>query len=132
MRRHYYLLASQALEGWTGAEGRHRRLRPYGRKAAHALGAHVVAFTPSAAKREVAHELGADEFVAAKDPEEMAAHLGSFNFILDIVAVSHNVDMCTKLLKLDGTSVLIGTPEERHPAPSAAKLIYDGDRLADL
>jgi uncharacterized zinc-type alcohol dehydrogenase-like protein len=49
---------------------------------AHAMGAHVVAFTTSESKRDAARELGADEVVVSRNENEMAAHLKSFDFIL--------------------------------------------------
>ncbi len=95
-----------------------------GVKLAHALGAHVVAFTTSASKKQAALDLGADEVVVSKNADEMAAHAGSFNFILNTVAASHNLDAFTSLLKLDGTMVLVGVPEEPHPSPSVFNLIF--------
>ena len=95
-----------------------------GVKLAHALGAHVVAFTTSASKKQAALDLGADEVVVSKNADEMAAHAGSFNFILNTVAASHNLDAFTTLLKLDGTMVLVGVPEEPHPSPSVFNLIF--------
>ena len=44
-----------------------------GIKLAHAMGAHVVAFTTSEAKREAAKALGADEVVNSRNADEMAA-----------------------------------------------------------
>ena len=66
-----------------------------GVKLAHALGAHVVAFTTSESKRQDAHDLGADEVVISKDAEAMKAHRNSFDFILNTVAASHNLDAYT-------------------------------------
>ena len=66
-----------------------------GIKIAHAMGAHVVAFTTSESKREAAKELGADEVIVSKNEDEMKAHAGSFDFILNTVAVSHNLDQFT-------------------------------------
>ena len=43
-----------------------------GVKIAHAMGAHVVAFTTSAGKRQDALDLGADEVVISRDADEMA------------------------------------------------------------
>jgi len=54
-----------------------------GVKLAHALGAHVVAFTTSDAKREEARRLGADEVVVSRNANEMATHSGSLDFILN-------------------------------------------------
>src|SRR3546814_2132889 len=45
-----------------------------GIKLAHAMGAHVVAFTTSESKREAAKALGADEVVVSRNADEMKAH----------------------------------------------------------
>lgn len=101
-----------------------------GVKLAHALGAHVVAFTTSASKKQAALDLGADEVIVSKNADEMTAHAGSFNFILNTVSASHNLDAFTALLKHDGTMVLVGVPEEPHPTPSVANLIYGRRAIA--
>jgi uncharacterized zinc-type alcohol dehydrogenase-like protein len=95
-----------------------------GIKLAHALGAHTVAFTSSESKREDALRLGADEVVLTRDPDEMAAHAGSFDLILDTVAASHDLDAYTALLKRDGTLCLVGVPSDPHPSPGIANLIF--------
>jgi len=95
-----------------------------GVKLAHALGAHVVAFTTSPSKRQAALDLGADEVVVSKDAGEMAAHAGSFDFILNTVAASHNLDPFIALLKRDGTLTLVGAPEEPHPSPNVLAMIF--------
>jgi uncharacterized zinc-type alcohol dehydrogenase-like protein len=69
-----------------------------GIKLAHALGAEVVAFTTSPSKREAALKLGASKVVVSSDPAQMQAHQASFDFILDTVAVSHNLDAFMALL----------------------------------
>jgi alcohol dehydrogenase (NADP+) len=94
-----------------------------GIKLAHALGAHVVAFTTSESKRQDALDLGADEVVISRNPEEMAAHTGSFDLIVNSVAVKHDLDPFLNLLQLDGTMALVGIPAEPHPSPSVAGLI---------
>lgn len=101
-----------------------------GVKLAHALGAHVVAFTTSESKRADAHALGADEVVVSRDPEAMAAHANSFDFILDTVAASHDLDAFTTLLKRDGTLTLVGVPEHAHPSPNVAALIFKRRSIA--
>jgi len=101
-----------------------------GIKLAHALGAHVVAFTTSESKREAALALGADEVVVSKDAEAMQAHAGSFDFILNTVAASHDLDAFTSLLKLDGALTLVGVPEHPHPSPSAGNLIFKRRTIA--
>ena len=95
-----------------------------GVKLAHALGAHVVAFTTSESKRDAALELGADEVVVSRNPDEMAAHANSFDLILNTVAASHDLDAFTALLKRDGTMTLVGVPEHPHPSPNVGALIF--------
>jgi uncharacterized zinc-type alcohol dehydrogenase-like protein len=95
-----------------------------GIKLAHALGAHTVAFTTSESKRQDALALGADEVVVSKNRDEMKAHTGSFDFILDTVAASHSLDHFTRLLKRDGTLCLVGVPEHPHPTPDITALIF--------
>ena len=101
-----------------------------GIKIAHALGAHVVAFTTSDSKRQDALDLGADEVVISRDADEMAAHATSFDMILDTVAASHPLDDYTALLKRDGTLVLVGVPDQPHPSPSAMALIFKRRQIA--
>ncbi|HET9428023.1 MAG TPA: NAD(P)-dependent alcohol dehydrogenase [Allosphingosinicella sp.] len=101
-----------------------------GIKLAHAMGAHVVAFTTSESKRQDAHDLGADEVVISRNNEEMAKHARSFDFILNTVAASHNLDAFTSLLKRDGTLCLVGVPEHAHPSPNVGVLIFGRRSIA--
>ena len=101
-----------------------------GVKIAAAMGAHVVLFTTSESKREDALRLGAKEVVVSKNPEEMAAHAGTFDFILNTVAAAHNLDAFLVLLKLDGTMTLVGAPATPHPSPGVFNLILKRRRLA--
>jgi len=101
-----------------------------GVKIAAAMGAHVVLFTTSAGKREDALRLGAKEVVVSRNPEEMAAHAGSFDFILNTVAAPHDLDAFLVLLKLDGTMTLVGAPASPHPSPGVFNLIMKRRRLA--
>jgi len=94
-----------------------------GIKLAHAMGAHVVAFTTSESKREAAKALGADEVVVSRNPSEMAAHTKSFDFILDTVAAPHDLDVFIALLKRDGVITLVGAPASPHPSPGVMSLI---------
>ena len=101
-----------------------------GVKLAHAMGAHVVAFTTSEAKRQDALDLGADEVVVSRNADEMAAHANSFDFILNTVSASHSLDAFTALLKRDGTLCLVGVPEHAHPSPDVAALIFKRRSIA--
>ncbi len=101
-----------------------------GVKLAHAMGAHVVAFTTSESKRQDALDLGADEVVVSRNEGEMKAHAGSFDLILNTVAASHSLDAFTGLLKRDGTMVLVGVPEHPHPSPNIGNLIFKRRAIA--
>lgn len=101
-----------------------------GVKLAHAMGAQVVAFTTSESKRQDALDLGADEVVVSRNPDEMKAHTASFDFILNTVAASHNLDAFTHLLKRDGTMTLVGAPEHAHPSPDVMALIFKRRAIA--
>ncbi|MDP2903147.1 MAG: NAD(P)-dependent alcohol dehydrogenase [Methylovulum sp.] len=99
-------------------------------KFAHALGAYVVMFTTTPGKAEDAKRLGADEVVVSKNPEGMAPHLASFDFILNTVAAPHNLDAYTALLKRDGTLCLVGVPDHPHPSPEVRQLIFKRRSIA--
>ncbi|MEA3066062.1 MAG: alcohol dehydrogenase [Sphingomonadales bacterium] len=101
-----------------------------GVKLAHAMGAHTIAFTTSESKRQDALDLGADEVVVSRDRDEMAKHSGSFDFILNTVAASHDLDAFTALLKRDGTLCLVGVPEHPHPSPTVGMLIFGRRSIA--
>jgi len=99
-------------------------------KLAHAMGAHVVLFTTSPDKAADAKRLGADEVVISKNPDEMKIHLKSFDFILNTVSASHNLDAFIALLKRDGTMCMNGVPELPHPSPSISNLIFKRRQIA--
>ena len=101
-----------------------------GVKLARALGAHVVAFTTSPSKVQAALDLGAHEVVVSRNADDMAAHVNSFDFILNTVAVSHDLDAFTNLLKRDGTMTLVGAPSSPHPSPSVMGLIFGRKSIA--
>ncbi|MCL2713380.1 MAG: NAD(P)-dependent alcohol dehydrogenase [Alphaproteobacteria bacterium] len=101
-----------------------------GIKLAHAMGADVVAFTTSAAKRDAGRALGAREVVVSSDTAAMAAHAKSFDFILDTVAAPHDLDAFFALLKRDGTMTLVGAPATPHPSPEVFSLIMKRRSLA--
>lgn len=101
-----------------------------GIKLAHAMGAHVVAFTTSESKREAAKALGADEVVVSRNASEMAAHSKSFDLILNTVAAPHNLDIFTALLKRDGTLTLVGAPATPHDSPEVFNLIMKRRSIA--
>jgi len=101
-----------------------------GIKLAHALGAHVVAFTTSESKRQDALALGANEVVVSRNEAEMSPHTASLDFILNTVAAPHDLDAYFALLKRDGTMALVGAPATPHPSPQVFNLIMKRRSLA--
>jgi uncharacterized zinc-type alcohol dehydrogenase-like protein len=79
-----------------------------GVKFAKAFGARVVVLTTSPEKGKDAMRLGADEVLLSKDPAAMAKHANSFHFLLNTVPNKHDLNPYAKLLRLDGTMVLVG------------------------
>ncbi len=101
-----------------------------GVKLAHALGAHVVAFTTSPGKVAAIKALGADDVVISTRPEEMQKHANSFDMILDTVAAPHDLDAYTGLLKREGTLALVGAPSTPHPSPAVFNLVFKRRAIA--
>ena len=97
-------------------------------KLSKAFGAHVTVLSRSAAKRDDAARLGADDFLVVRDPGSLAPHAGRFHFILDTVSGRHDYDAHLGLLDRDGTMVLVGIPEPS--TISAATLVARRRRLA--
>jgi uncharacterized zinc-type alcohol dehydrogenase-like protein len=83
-----------------------------GVKFAKAFGAEVVVFTTSPSKRDAAAELGADDVVVSRNPEEMAKYTGSLDFILDTVSAQHDINALLNLLTHDGNLTLVGAGEK--------------------
>ncbi|TLX57748.1 NAD(P)-dependent alcohol dehydrogenase [Stutzerimonas nosocomialis] len=101
-----------------------------GIKLAHAMGAHVVAFTTSESKVADAKALGADDVVVSRDAAQMAAQAKSFDLIVNTVAAPHDLDAFMALLKRDGTMTLVGAPASPHPSPDVFNLIFKRRSLA--
>jgi uncharacterized zinc-type alcohol dehydrogenase-like protein len=100
-----------------------------GVKLAKAMGAKVTVLSHSPGKREDALRLGADDFLATKDPAVFEKNAGRFDFILDTVSAKHDYNAYLGLLRRDGTMVLVGAPDE--PAPlDAFPLLTKRRRLA--
>ena len=101
-----------------------------GIKLAHAMGAEVVLFTTSPSKVADGKRLGANAAVLWNDPSQLTPHEGTFDLIIDTVAASHNLDPFLKLLRRDGTMVLVGAPDQPHPSPGVFNLILRRRSLA--
>ena len=100
-----------------------------GVKLANAMGAEVVMITTSPEKGADAKRLGASEVLVSKDEDAMKAQAGSFDFILNTVPVSHDLNPYVSLLKRDATMVLVGA---LNPLPdlNGAGLILGRKRIA--
>ncbi|MEY3894930.1 MAG: hypothetical protein RLZZ214_449 [Verrucomicrobiota bacterium] len=94
-----------------------------GVKFARAFGAHVVVFTTSANKVEDALRLGAQEVVISSNPDEMAKHAGTFDFILDCVSAEHDINAYLDMLKVGGNITLVGAPDKPLPVASFALIM---------
>ncbi len=79
-----------------------------GVKLAHAMGAHVVMITTSPEKGNDAKKLGASDVLISKDADAMKEHANSFDFILNTIPVSHDVNPYVALLKRDATMCIVG------------------------
>ena len=82
-----------------------------GVKFAHAMGAHTVVITTSESKAKEAHSLGADEILISTDANAMNAASNQFDFLLNTVPVSHDLNPYMQLLKRDATMVIVGAIE---------------------
>jgi uncharacterized zinc-type alcohol dehydrogenase-like protein len=105
---HHWKVGKGQKVGVVGLGG----LGHMGVKLAAAMGAEATLFTTSHHKTEDAKRLGAKHVVVSKDPEQMAKHANTFDFILDTVAADHDINAYLTLLKRDGTMVLVGAPEK--------------------
>ncbi|MRG94330.1 NAD(P)-dependent alcohol dehydrogenase [Polyangium spumosum] len=83
-----------------------------GVKFAASFGCEVTVISTSARKEADARRLGASHFLVSTDPSAMAKAMGSFDFILDTVSASHDINALLGLLRRDGTLVLVGAPDK--------------------
>jgi uncharacterized zinc-type alcohol dehydrogenase-like protein len=88
-----------------------------------AFGADVTVLSTSESKREDAMALGAHHFAVTKDPAQVAAVKGSFDFILDTVSAKHDINLYLSLLKTDGIHICVGAPSEPYELPAFGLLM---------
>jgi uncharacterized zinc-type alcohol dehydrogenase-like protein len=100
-----------------------------GIKFAKALGAQVVMITTSPSKGRDASRLGADDVLISTDEAAMAAHAGSFDFLLNTIPVSHNLNPYMALLKRDRTMALVGVLTDTEPL-TGVSVIFGRKALA--
>ena len=83
-----------------------------GVKFASAFGADTYVITTSPNKRADAQRLGAKDIIVSKDPDDIAKHAGTFDFILNTIAAPHDINPYFGLLKVDGTLTMVGAPDK--------------------
>ena len=81
-----------------------------GVKFAAAMGAEVTVFSHSPDKEEDARAMGAHDFVVTKDVRILAEMQNSFDLLLNTVSAEIDLEPYIKVLRLDGTLVVIGLP----------------------
>jgi uncharacterized zinc-type alcohol dehydrogenase-like protein len=79
-----------------------------GVKLAAAMGAHVTIITTTPEKGEDARALGAHDVIISTDPAQMKAAATRFDFILNTIPVSHEIDGYLQLLGRSGRMVIVG------------------------
>ncbi len=77
-------------------------------KLAVAMGAEVTAITTSPDKGEHAKSIGAHHVIVSKEKDQMAANANSFDFILNTIPVSHDLNPYIALLRRDGILTVVG------------------------
>jgi alcohol dehydrogenase (NADP+) len=122
--RHANVGAGQKI-GIVGLGG----LGHMGVKLAAAFGADVVVFTTSPNKAADAKRLGATEVVDSKNDAGMQKHANTFDFILDTVPATHNINPYINLLRRDGTLGFVGAPPEPVPL-EVAGLLFGRKKVA--
>jgi uncharacterized zinc-type alcohol dehydrogenase-like protein len=87
-------------------------------KIAAAMGAEVTLFSSSDRKRDDAKRLGAHEYVVSSEKAQMRKQNGRLDFIIDTVSANHDIASLLMTLRLDGTLVLVGAPENPLALPA--------------
>ncbi|MDX5347298.1 MAG: NAD(P)-dependent alcohol dehydrogenase, partial [Hymenobacteraceae bacterium] len=98
-------------------------------KLATSMGADVTVLSTSPGKEADARELGAHHFVVTKDPEQLHSVQNKFDFIINTVSAKVDINMYAKMLRLDGTMVLLGIPPE-DPTLNPSTLVMKRRRIA--
>jgi uncharacterized zinc-type alcohol dehydrogenase-like protein len=87
-------------------------------KFAVSFGAEVTMLSSSPSKEQDAASLGAHHFVLTSDAGQLKKITGTFDFIINTISATHDVNAYMQLLRRDGTMVLLGAPPT--PAQVAA------------
>ncbi len=93
-----------------------------GVKFAAALGAEVTVFSHSSGKETDAKRMGANHFVVTSTPGSLEPLAESFDLILNTVSAELDINDYLKLLKTDGTLVVIGLPGKPYAVEAGSLL----------
>ncbi len=74
------------------------------------FGAEVTMISHSPSKEADAKKLGAHKFCNTKDPEQVKALAGYFDFIIDTVSAPHDYNIYFNMLKVNGVHICVGIP----------------------
>ncbi|WP_354643711.1 NAD(P)-dependent alcohol dehydrogenase [Kitasatospora camelliae] len=97
-----------------------------GVKIAHAMGAEVTVLSQSLGKREDGLRFGADDYRATADPATFTDLAGTFDLIVNTVSADLDLNAYLDLLRVNGTLVQVGLPE--NPSPVGAFALVGGRR----
>ena len=97
-----------------------------GVKIAHAMGAEVTVLSQTLSKQADGLAMGADHYYATSDAATFETLAGSFDLLICTVSAGIDWGAYLNLLKVDGTMVLVGAPEE--PVPLNAFALIPGRR----
>ncbi|GAC1411894.1 MAG: NAD(P)-dependent alcohol dehydrogenase [Candidatus Velthaea sp.] len=120
------------LKHWKAGPGKNIAIVGFGGlghmgvKLAHALGAKVTVLSQSLSKEADGKRLGADHYYATSDPQTFEKLAGSFDLIINTVSAVLDWNQYLGLLKVDGTMVVVGIPDQ--PVPIEAFGIVMGRR----
>jgi uncharacterized zinc-type alcohol dehydrogenase-like protein len=95
-------------------------------KLAASFGAEVTMLSTSPGKEADARKLGAHHFALTKDPAQLQALTGKFDFIIDTVSAEHDYNAYVNMLNTDGVMICVGAPPT--PAQVSAFSLIGGRR----
>jgi uncharacterized zinc-type alcohol dehydrogenase-like protein len=110
-----------ALKHWQAGPGKKVAIIGFGGlghigvKIAHAMGAHVTVLSQSLSKQSDGARMGADDYFATANPDTFKTLASSFDLIINTVAAPIDWNAYLGLLKIDGSMVQVGVPEEPVP-----------------
>jgi len=89
-------------------------------KLAASMGAEVTLLSTSRGKETDARRLGAHEFALSSEEATFKRLAGRLDLIVDTVSARHDVEKYLRLLRVDGTMVLLGVPPPPLPGASGS------------